>query len=461
LAAIRFQRNVEHRNLISATGAYASEQLDITLDSGNEFRVARLGKAQLMQGADAVGVTVEDVIESQSKVPMAAVSFVCTRRTPHKNMIGPFFSLPTRYSRRSKLVRYLTVAYPLLVAYASLYPFSGWRGAPVEDATAFVLADWPFYVTVSDITLNVLAYPPLGLLLTLTIMGRMPRWAAAVLGVMAGTLFSFLIELAQGYLPSRIASNVDLLTNAGGTVLGAAAAYLFGERWLLSGELYRLRGRYFLPGAMTAYGFVLLALWLLTQLNAEIWLFGNGDLRHLVPGQVSVNYSAESYRYLEAGVAALNFAGVAFLLTAIARSFIGAAVSLITLTAAALALKTIASSALFIPGNPALWLTPGSLLGLAIGLAAWLLLARAPRYVLIRVAVVCLVLGLIVVNLAPENPYLVAALKVWRHGHYVSFNGMTRLLSAVWPFFTLAYLFLLAREASGAPAAGGRGRQRR
>jgi len=358
------------------------------------------------------------------------------------------------------LVRYLALAYPLLVAYASLYPFSGWR-APVEDATAFVLADWPFYLTLSDITLNVLAYLPLGLLLTLTMMGRTPRWGAAMLGVLAGTLFSFLIELAQGYLPSRIASNVDLLTNAGGTVLGAAAAYLFGERWLLSGELFRMRGRYFLPGATTDYGFVILALWLFTQLNAEIWLFGNGDLRHLVPGEVSVSYSAESYRYLEAAVAALNFAGVAFVLTAVARSFLGAAVSLIALTAAALALKTIASSALFIPGNPSLWLTPGSLLGLAIGFAAWLLLARAPRNVLVRAAVVCLALGLVVVNLAPENPYLVAALKVWQHGHYVSFNGMTRLLSAMWPFLTLGYLIILARQAGGTPTARVKGRQQR
>ncbi|MGQ0579445.1 MAG: VanZ family protein [Betaproteobacteria bacterium] len=346
-------------------------------------------------------------------------------------------------------MHYLTVAYPLLVVYASLFPFSGWR-APVDNATAFVLDGWPFYVTVSDITLNVLAYLPLGLLLTLTLMGRVPRWAAAILGVLAGTLFSLLIELAQGYLPSRIASNVDLLTNAGGTMLGAAAAFVYGERWLLSGELFRLRGRYFMPGTATDYGFVLLALWLFTQLNAEIWLFGNGDLRHLVPGEVSVSYSAESYRYMEAAVAAFNFAGVAFVLTAIARSFLGAAVSLIVLAAAALTLKTVASAALFIPGNPSLWLTPGSLLGLAIGAVAWLLLARVPRSMLIRAAVLCLVFGVVVVNLAPENPYLVAALKVWRHGHYVSFNGMTRLLSALWPFLTLGYLIALARQTGGA-----------
>src|SRR5260370_36435546 len=109
MATVGFQRNVEHRNFISAPGLYAGEQLDIALDPGDELRVARLGEAQLMQSADAVGVTVEDVIESQSEVPMAAVWFACARRTPHKYMSGPFFSPTTLYSRRSKVVRSRTV----------------------------------------------------------------------------------------------------------------------------------------------------------------------------------------------------------------------------------------------------------------------------------------------------------------------------------------------------------------
>ena len=76
VAAIRIQRNIEHRNFISGPRLYPAEQLDIAFDSGDELRVARFGKAQLMQSADAVGVTVEDVIESQSEFPMAAVSFL-------------------------------------------------------------------------------------------------------------------------------------------------------------------------------------------------------------------------------------------------------------------------------------------------------------------------------------------------------------------------------------------------
>lgn len=350
-----------------------------------------------------------------------------------------------RHARSSRLVRYLAVAYLALVAYASLYPFSGWQ-ARSADPTAFLAAPWPLYITVSDSVLNVLAYLPLGLLLTLMLMAWMPRPAAALGGVLAGACVSLAIEYAQNFLPARIPSNVDLLANSAGALLGAAIAYAFGVRWLLSGDLYRLRGRLFQAGASTDFGFMLLAMWLFTQLNAEVWLFGNGDLRKLLPDFVGLRFSAEGYRLLESGVAALNFCGVGFMLAALARSYLAAALALTVLTSFALVLKTVASSALFVPGNPSLWLTPGSLAGLAIGAAIWLPLAAAPRHWLIRLAAACLAAGLVLVNLVPENPYLSAALRVWRHGHYLSFNHMTGTLSLLWPFVAIAYLGYLMRR---------------
>jgi VanZ family protein len=362
-----------------------------------------------------------------------------------ENMSGSFPFTVARHARSSKLVRYLAVAYLALVAYASLYPFSGWR-VPTTEPAAFLFADWPIYLTISDVVLNVLAYVPLGLLLTLVLMAWMPRLAAAFLGLLAGTCISLSIEYAQNYLPARFPSNVDLLANTGGALLGAILAHAYGNRWLLSGDLYRLRGRLFQPGASTDLGFMLLAMWLFTQLNAEVWLFGNGDLRHLLPDFIGMRFSADGYRLLESGVAALNFCGVGFMLAAIARSYFASALALAVLTATALALKTVASSALFVPGNPSLWLTPGSLTGLAIGAAAWLPLAAVPRRWLIRLAAVCLACGLVLVNLVPENPYLTAALMVLQHGHYLSFNHMTGTLSLVWPFLAIAYLGYLMRR---------------
>lgn len=50
----------------------------------------------------------------------------------------------------------------------------------------------------------------------------------------------------------------------------------------------------------------------------------------------------------------------------------------------------------------------------------------------------------VLVNLAPSNPYLAASLTVWQQGHFLNFNGLTRLVSSAWPFAALGYLTWLA-----------------
>lgn len=342
-------------------------------------------------------------------------------------------------ARGSRLVHYLTIAYLLLVAYASLYPFSDWR-APTPEVRAFLTASWPHYITWTDIALNVLAYVPLGILLCLVLLPRLPRLLAALLAGAAGTGISLGMEMLQIYLPARIPNNVDLLCNGAGAFFGAGVSAVFGKRWVLSGELRRLRERWFEHGRAADVCFLLLAVWLVTQLNAEIWLFGNGDVRHLFPEVTGVTYSASSYAFLEAGVAALNYLGVALMLTAISRSFGAAAVSLLLLTLVALGLKSLASAALFIPGNPGLWLTPGSMWGLGAGFALWLVLALFPRSFQAVIATSCLAMGMALVNAAPENPYVSAALRVWQHGHYASMTEMTRTVSSAWSFLAIAYL---------------------
>src|SRR3954467_11894726 len=118
------------------------------------------------------------------------------------NMSGSIAFPPARYARNSKLVAYLTVAYLLRVGYASLYPFSDWR-IPSYEAARFLFAGWPPYVVASDIVVNVLAYFPLGLLLTLLGMGYLPRLSAMALGIGIAMLLSLAIEFAQAYVPTR------------------------------------------------------------------------------------------------------------------------------------------------------------------------------------------------------------------------------------------------------------------
>src|SRR5258706_2857351 len=111
-------------------------------------------------------------------------------------------SPPARYARSSRLVAYLTVAYLLLVVYASLYPFANWR-VPNDEAARFLFAGWPSYVVASDVVLNILAYTPLGLLLTLLWMGRMPRLVAVALSLTAGPASQHPMRISQASLHTR------------------------------------------------------------------------------------------------------------------------------------------------------------------------------------------------------------------------------------------------------------------
>jgi ABC-type dipeptide/oligopeptide/nickel transport system permease subunit len=108
-------------------------------------------------------------------------------------------------------------------------------------------------------------------------------------------------------------------------------------------------------------------------------------------------------------------------------------------------LKTIAAMALFVPGNPGLWLTPGSVLGLVAGVMLWLPLARLTAGNALRAATLSFVAAAVLVNLAPENPYLVAALQVLQHGQYLRFNSMIALLSSLWTILVFAYLAFALR----------------
>ena len=57
-----------------------------------------------------------------------------------------------------------------------------------------------------------------------------------------------------------------------------------------------------------------------------------------------------------------------------------------------------------------------------------------------------LMAGTVLVNLVPFNPYSAAALAIWRQGHFLNFNGLTRMAASFWPFLALPYLILLGRR---------------
>jgi VanZ family protein len=342
--------------------------------------------------------------------------------------------------RGSPLARLLFLIYLALVAYASLYPLAGWRGHglwPFE----FLTAPWPRHVLAYDLVSDVLGYVPLGLLAVLALAPRLRGPRAALAATALGALLSVVLESAQTYLPARVPSNVDVLCNAAGALLGALAG-IIAARW--TSPLGGWRARAFLPGAQADMGLALLGLWLFMQLNPAMLLFGGADLRDLLAGPAGPARAPELFVAIEALTAAANLAAVALLASAIAASGAPVRAMVLALTLAALAVKSLAFAIILRAEDSFAWFTPGAAQGLAAGLAIAMVAVSLPRVTRLALAAVLLMVAAVLVNFAPHNPYLAAILKLWQQGHFLNFNGLTRVVSWLWPLAAIAFLIYAA-----------------
>jgi VanZ family protein len=349
----------------------------------------------------------------------------------------------TAPARGAPLARFLLVVYALLIVYATLHPLSGWRD-PGVPLLGFVTAPWPRYVTVFDLSVNFLSYLPYGLLCVLVVHPRLKGAAAVLPALVTGSVLSLSLETAQNFLPARIPSNLDVIANVAGVAAGALAGNFLSPALLGGGPLQRLRAEALAPGTAADLGLTLLGLWLFAQLNPATLLFGTGDLRDLVAGPAGERHGAELFVSVEAVIAAANLAAVALLASAGVRPGAPVLRLLLALLAVALVVKTLAFIILMHAEHVLVWLTPGAQVGLAAGIAMTLAALRLPRAVRLALAAVLLMTATVLVNLAPPNPYLAETLKVWEQGHFLNFNGLTRLVSAAWPFAALGYLVYLA-----------------
>lgn len=194
----------------------------------------------------------------------------------------PTATPPRRNSEAHPRLLGFIALYSLFILVGSLYPFTGWQG--FGDVSLRFLSDpWPRYITRTDLATNLLSYAPLGYAFALWFSSPGHRLRGLVLGALAGVCVSFLCENLQQLLPSRIASNLDLLVNSLGALLGALLA-IHHSRWLRAGRaMRRWRQRWFHAGASTGLGLVLLALWLIAQF-ALVPVSGIGWLHlHLRP----------------------------------------------------------------------------------------------------------------------------------------------------------------------------------
>ncbi len=335
----------------------------------------------------------------------------------------------------------LAIAYLLVIVYASLQPLRGWR-LPAEDVYGFLSAPLPRYITLSDVLINVSAYIPLGFMLTLGLRIALPPVAAVVMGVVMAAALSIGMEALQMFLPARIASNVDVMANSVGALIGALAAPLFLPSQRIGARLGVLRDRVFLPGALIDSGIVVATLWIVTHLNPLTQVFGTGHLRATFDLPDPLFHTPSLLLSAEASVVFFNLLGVGLLLSTLLHAESRRGLVIGVVIAAAIACKMLINLFLAKPLGAWAWMTPGALLGLLLGttlLAGLLTFGRRARLAL---ALLCLLMALAAINLAPDNPYfsLPPQLTSGKASHFLSFSSILGALSELWPLIALGYL---------------------
>lgn len=372
----------------------------------------------------------------------------------------------------SPLARIALLAYLFLIVYASWFPFSGWRDVGLSP-WEYLRGPLPKYWTKFDVLINIAGYIPLGMLVVYALHPRIRKAGAVAIAVLAGSLLSATMEAGQQYLPSRVASILDLYTNIGGTCIGALLAARSAAALLERGRLRLLRQQWFQHDASS--GMILLTLWPLAQIYPQGYLFGHGQIVPILSDWTSEllsNWlsdwrsdllsapiqletllglnpepSVAQYWLLETLVTACGLTGAVLLLHCLLRKDAPKVALTLALIGAALGVKSLANALLFAPENAFVWLTTGARGGLLVALLMLSGLIYAQPAIQRRLALLMLAVSLLAVNSVPTNPYFVATLQAWVQGKFLNFNGAAHFLSLLWPFLTLWFLLRVLHHA--------------
>lgn len=355
--------------------------------------------------------------------------------------------------KASASVRVALVFYSLLVVYASCYPFSGWHDNGLMP-WSYLTEHFPHYWTGFDLTVNVVGYIPLGMLTVLALYPWLRSLPAILVASVSGFLLALILESVQSFLPSRVPSNLDLLTNTIGMSIGALFGELLRAPILEQSQLRALRRLWFSEQA--SRGLIVTALWPLAQIFPQPYLFGHGQvlstfsawLSDLLESPVDLGLwlwsqggaGIEQYLPAEVIITACGMTGAILTLLCQTRQTAPKIVLAFFLMASALTVKTLAHAILFDPDDAFGWFTPSAASGLLMGLVMLGGLSFAPAIAQRRAAIFSLCVSLFLINIAPANPYFLATLQEWVQGKFLNFNGAAHFLSLTWPLFALWFL---------------------
>ena len=346
----------------------------------------------------------------------------------------------------------LALVYAVLVVFASLFPFEGWRAQGI-DPLVFVTARMPPpYWTWFDINANIAGYVPLGFFLALALIRTGWPRAAVPLAALAGAVLSLCMEFLQIYLPQRVPSNLDWSLNVGGSLLGALLALLLEKMGALS-RWSEFRSRWF--GRDSTGTLVLLALWPFALLFPAAVPFGLGQILERVDEwlqDVLLNTAFEEWLPLpEAALTPLSpvtemlcvMLGLwipSLLIFGVSRHMGRRAILAATFMCMGVAVTALSAALSWGPGHAWEWVGMPVRLGVWGGVGLALVALPLPRRACSVLLLLVLVLHLSILNQAPTNAYFSQTLQAWEQGRFIRFYGVGQWLGWYWPYAALVYV---------------------
>lgn len=349
-----------------------------------------------------------------------------------------------------------------LIVYATLHPLSGWHW-PEGQAFTWILPKVGHELT-NDLVGNLLGYLPFGAILCLAHLrsGRHAAWAAAAT-VLTGSVMSYSLELTQFTVPGRVPSVSDWILNTLGMAWGALAAATVHALGLVD-IWHRLREKWFIPQA--GHGLALLWAWPIGLLFPPPLPLGEGQLLpHLrivlveltagTPFQpwllpedpltlwASVHAAVVGSRWLSTVEALTVAAGLLMPMCVACALARPRPLRLILLSGAvlmAVGITTLSTALNFGPAHAFTWMTEPTLTGLLLGAVAGGALVNRARTTSAWVGVLTVCALVVLIHLAPSDPYYAQTLQAWENGRFIRFHGLSRWIGILWPYVALLWL---------------------
>ena len=347
----------------------------------------------------------------------------------------------------------LAWVYAGLILYASLYPFSDWRYQGIMP-WAFLSAPFPKYWSGFDLAINVLGYVPFGFLLVFSAL-RSERGRYAIgLSVLLAGLLSLSMESLQSYLPVRVPSTVDLVTNIVGAGLGALVAWAMDQLGLIK-RWSKARARWFISDARG--GLVLLALWPLALLFPASVPFGLGQvlerleaaLAELLQDTPFLDWLPVREIELQPLEPAMEWVCVTLGLLipcllgfCIVRALGRRALCVALVFAVGLGATALSGALSYGPAHAWAWFSVPVKAGLITALTILVLLLWVPRRASAALLLLALGVYLSLLNQVPASPYFSQTLATWEQGRFIRFNGLAQWLGWLWPYAALLYVLI-------------------